>query len=39
MTRVLNSFQYASATQRSEYARIRLERVLNISWVLNMPGF
>ena len=24
---------------RSEYARICLDRVLNISWVLNMPGF
>ena len=31
--------QYASITQRSEYARICLERVLNISWVLNIPGF
>ena len=30
--------QYASVTQHSEYARIRLDRVLNISWVLNMPG-
>ena len=31
--------QYASITQCSEYARICLDRVLNISWVLNMPGF
>ena len=27
--------QYASVTQRSEYARICLDRVLNMSWVLN----
>ena len=33
--RVLNM----PVTQRSEYARICLDRVLNISWVLNMPGF
>ena len=31
--------QYASITQRSEYARICFVRVLNISWVLNMPGY
>ena len=31
--------QYATVTQRSEYPRICLDRVLNISWVLNMPGF
>ena len=31
--------QYASVTQRSDYARICLSRVLNISWVLNMLGF
>ena len=30
--------QYASATQRSEYARVCL-RVLNTSGVQNMPGF
>ena len=30
---------YVSIAQRSEYARICLDRVLNISWVLNMPGF
>ena len=47
MPRVLNmpkfwiwhGSQYASVTQRSEYARIYLDRVLNIFWVLNMPGF
>ena len=31
--------QYASVTQRSEYARICLHKALNIPWVLNMPGF
>ena len=31
--------QYASVTQRSEYARVCLDRVLNISWVLNIPRF
>ena len=31
--------QYASVTQRSEYARPCLDRVLNISYVLNMAGF
>ena len=32
-------FQNPSVTQPTEYARICLDRVLNISWVLNMPGF
>ena len=32
-------FQNASVIQSTEYARICLDRVLNISWVLNMPGF
>ena len=27
------------ALQSTEYARICLGRVLNISWALNMPGF
>ena len=31
--------QHASVTQRLEYARICLGRVLNKSWILNMPGF
>ena len=31
--------QYASVTQRSKYARICLDKALNIPWVLNMPGF
>ena len=31
--------QYASVTQCSEYARICLDRVLNTSRVLNVPGF
>ena len=31
--------QYASTSQHSEYARIHLDRVLNISWFLNMRGF
>ena len=31
--------QHASVTQRSEYAKIRLSKVLNISRVLNMLGF
>ena len=31
--------EYASVTRRSEYARICLDKVLNISWVLHMPGF
>ena len=29
----------SSITQPTEYAKICLDRVLNISWVLNMPGF
>ena len=31
--------QYASVTQRSEYARTCLDRVLNISYILNLSGF
>ena len=31
--------QYANVTQRSEYARKYFDRALNISRVLNMPGF
>ena len=31
--------QCASVTQRSGYARMCLDRVLNIYWVLNMLGF
>ena len=31
--------QYASVTQRSEYARTCLDRVLNISYILNVSGF
>ena len=31
--------QYANVTQRSEYARICLERVQNVFEVINMPGF
>ena len=34
----IQGFQYASVTQRSEYVRICLDIVLNISRVLNMPG-
>ena len=30
--------QHACVTQRFEYARISLDRVLNISRVLNVPG-
>ena len=30
---------YASGTQCCEYARICLDGVLNISWVINMLGF
>ena len=30
---------YASVTKRSGYVRICLDKVLNISYVLNMPGF
>ena len=29
----------SSITQPTEYAKICLDRVLNIPWVLNMPGF
>ena len=32
-------FSIYDITQCSEYARIDFVRVLNISWVLNMPGF
>ena len=35
---IWQGFQYASVTQRSEYARICLDRVLDISHVLNMAG-
>ena len=31
--------QYASVAQLFEYVKICLDRVLNISCVLNMPGF
>ena len=31
--------QYESITQHSQYARLCLDRVLNISLVLNMPRF
>ena len=31
--------QYANVTQRSGYARICLDKALNMSWVLNMLGF
>ena len=39
--KVLNktAFQNASVTQPTEYAKICLDRALNISWVLNWPGF
>ena len=37
--RIWQGSQYPSVTERSEYARICLNRVPNISWVLNMPGF
>ena len=33
------SQQYASVTERSEYVTICLDRVMNISQVLDMPGF
>ena len=38
--KILNmaEFSICERSQRSEYARICLDRVLNISWVLNMPG-
>ena len=32
-------FQNASVAQPTEYTRICLDGVLNMSWVLNMPGF
>ena len=32
-------FQNASIAQATEYARICIDKGLNISWVLNMPGF
>ena len=32
-------FSTCAVTQRSEYARISLDRVLNISWVLNITRF
>ena len=35
---ILLGSQYASTTQGSEYVRIYLDRVLNISCVLNMSG-
>ena len=31
--------KYMSVTQHSEYSRTWFDRVLNVSWVLNMPGF
>ena len=31
--------QYANVLQRPEYPRICLDKVLNIAWVLNIPGF
>ena len=31
--------QYASVTQCSEYVGVYLDRVLNISWIPNTPGF
>ena len=37
--RIWQGPQYASVTQRSDYARTCLERSLNISSVLNMTGF
>ena len=36
---ICQNSEYSSVTQRSGYARICLDRVLNISRVLNMPGF
>ena len=36
---ILQGSQYANLTQRSEYARLCHDRVPNISWVPNMPGF
>ena len=41
--RILNMTKFyiceVSVTRRSEYATICLHKSLNISWVLNMPGF
>ena len=37
--RIWQGSQYASVTQHPEYARIFFDRVSNVSWVLNMPGF
>ena len=36
---IWEGYQYTSVTRRCEYPRISLDRVLNISRVLNMPGF
>ena len=36
---IRQGFPYTSITQRSKYTRICLDRFLNISRVLNMPGF
>ena len=36
---IWQSSHYGSVTQRSEYARICLDRVLNIYLVPNIPGF
>ena len=35
---IWQGFQYANVTLYSEYARIYLDRALNTSRVLNMPG-
>ena len=39
--KILNmaGFSICKFIQRSQYARICLDRALNIPWVLNMPGF
>ena len=37
--RIWKGSQYANDTQHSEHARICLGKVLNISYVLNMPRF
>ena len=37
--RIWQGCQYAIVSQRSEYARICLDRFLNIFWVPIMPGF
>ena len=39
MAFLYGSSQYASVTQHSEYARVCLDRVLNINWVLYMLGY